>query len=952
MIGSPGFGKSTLAINVGHKVVRNGDMVHYINMADFPDKADVKIVLCEKIFVSARVVAENVSFEGLLRWARRQFSSSLIILDNCDDVIHSQKDEFQDAVKRLIEETMSIKVIITSRQIMPFVQSYYECFKIEELNAAHAQMLLQSKVSSRVSLTQEEVEEVAKLTGNVPLALQIIGSLLRLPGSPTPSTVINELTVEPMEVLSPPNFPANEQIFNTISLSYKYLPKELQKVGRQLTVFPGSFTAYAAMDIIFCDTDFLSCPPVIIALRSLVWSSLLEYNQRTNRFQYHRLIREFFLHIQNKEEPNEAAKILPNFHVHYSNELKSKSEKLKSEYELSLAFVDSERHNIQFLLELIPTLSTKDFLLGAMALSKAIDTGLLRSRFSKADLCVTLKTSLIRLDAIIGQFDEGQKLDQVPSYNREATLAQYLTMIKQVAICVEEAHGISKAMYEYIKRRFIIERRSLDIDPVQYTDYFTVLANYYSQRGSIFEEEVINCHRSIIRRTNAHLATCNAYQCNYYDIGDAYYNMHEYQRAAELFEKALNRNDDLFMLTLSSMDDLERLKILMKLYYTYNNLKEYDKAASILSDINDLRPKILETPAEKLFSNSDTVQSAVDLFKDLGYIRDAMLLEEKLMSSVKDVGLKAVHAPWKLGIGLSLQIDRENKVPLDVAYNVANRLYKNEEYIETIEMVIYFIDILKNTTNFKKEVVLFHVLLGKAMFSIGNYCECMNEMELALNIIQTLEKPFSYEATKSTICWYLIPRVRHIEICYNVSQVLLKIVYYTASFILYVIFSPHPFALPNSITSNNQHFWSSSMPGPLTSQSSEVIPTMQYFGALSSTTVNSVRNFATSIVDDRLRIIQYSVTEIVAVLLNILTMIYRVLCISIWIILVWVKLLWIFSKIFRYSSQKLNQMSYYFTSVPFIIIYHFFMLQNSNERPNLKLILRFVRDPRLMIFLP
>ena len=498
-------------------------------------------------------------------------------------------------------------------------------------------------------------------------------------------------------------------------------------------------------------------------------------------------------------------------------------------------------------------------------------------------------------------------------------------------------------------RRSIIERRSLDIDLVQYTDYFMVLANYYSQYD--LEREVISCHRSIIRRTDAHLDTCSHYQCNYYDIGDAYYSMREYQKAAELFEKALGRGNKLSIHGLRSliMDDLEHLKILMKLYYTYNNLKEYEEAASILSDINDLRPKISETPTEKLFSNSDTVQSAVGLFKDLGYIRDAMLLEEKLMSSVKDVGLKVVHAPWKLGIGLRLQIDRESKVPLDVAYNVANHLYKNEEYVETIEMVIYFIDILKNTTNFRNKIILFHVLLGKAMFSIGNYSEGMNEMELALNIIQTLENPFSYEETKSTICWYLIPRVRHIEICYNVSQVLLKIVYYTTSFILYVIFSPHPFALPNSITSNNQHFWSSSMPGPLTSQSSEVIPTIQYFGALSSTTVNSVRNLATSVVDDRLRIIQYSVTEIVAVLLNILTMIYHVLCIPIWIIIVWVKLLWIFSKIFRYSSQKLNQMSYYCTSVPFII-YHFFMLQNSNERPNLKLILRFVRDPRLMIF--
>ena len=96
------------------------------------------------------------------------------------------------------------------------------------------------------------------------------------------------------------------------------------------------------MDIIFCDTDFLSCPSVTTPLRKLVWSSLLEYNQRTDRFQYHRLIREYFLHVQNEEEPDESAKILPNFHVHYSNELKSMSEKFKSEYELTLAFIDSE----------------------------------------------------------------------------------------------------------------------------------------------------------------------------------------------------------------------------------------------------------------------------------------------------------------------------------------------------------------------------------------------------------------------------------------------------------------------------------------------------------------------------------------------------------------------------------------------------------------------------------
>ena len=940
IVGSPGFGKSTLAINVGHEVVRNGDIVHYVNVADFPSKAEIKPVLCEKIFDSARIVAKNTSFEALLRWARRQFSNSLLILDNCDDVIHSQKAEFQDAIKRLVEESMSIKVVITSREIVPFVQSFYEWFKVDELSVSNAQTLLESKVSPRVSLTRDEKEKVAKLTGNVPLALQIIGSLLRLPGSPTPSTVISELTVEPMVVLSPPNFPTNEQIFNTINLSYKYLSKELQEVGRQLTILPGSFTSLAAVDILCTYTGkIFTCPPVHISLRNLISSSLLEYNQRTYRFQYHRLIREYFLHVQNKEYPNEAEKILPSFHVHYAKELMSMSKKFKSDYELTLAFIDSERHNIQYLLELIPSLPTKDFLLAVMALSEAIHVGLMSLRFSKADLCTILNTSLTRLDVVVSsnRFDEEQML--IPSYSKEAILAQYIIMINQVAVCIEDSHG---AIQVYSDRANIIERRSLDIDPIQYTDFFTVLSSYYSQHG--YERQVIMCHRAIIERTNAHLDTCNSYECNYYDIGEAYYNMHEYRKAAEFLERALVKKHFGWSF---AIDDLEHLKVLTKLYYTYNNLREYDKTDLILLDISALRSKVLETPSEKLFSYSATVQVVIGLYKKLGFVRDAVLLEKKLLCSVKDVGVKAVHKPWALSFGLSLQVDREKKVPLDVAYNVANRLYENDNYLETIETATYFIDILKNSTDYRNELIIFHVLLGKAMFSIGNYSEGMDEMELALRII--LEQPSSNEQMKTTACWYLIPRVRYIETCYNISQIPLKVVHYISSRVLYVVFSPYPFTLPTSVY-DNLHLRPASAESSSTaaSHSSELTATMQDFGVL-STTVDGVWQVASSVVDDHLRTVQYSVTEIFIASSNALTMIYHLVYVPIWIIIVWLKLLILF---FRFSksfnnSLELTLLDYYCVGIPFIIFYVF---KYSEQRPSLKLLLQNLRDPRLMVF--
>ena len=37
--GSPGFGKSTLVIHVGHRMLANGVNVHYVNLVDCPKES-------------------------------------------------------------------------------------------------------------------------------------------------------------------------------------------------------------------------------------------------------------------------------------------------------------------------------------------------------------------------------------------------------------------------------------------------------------------------------------------------------------------------------------------------------------------------------------------------------------------------------------------------------------------------------------------------------------------------------------------------------------------------------------------------------------------------------------------------------------------------------------------------------------------------------------------------
>ena len=98
--GPPGFGKSTLAIKVGHKVVRKGTNVLYVNMLEVSSMQ----VLAEKVCKGAGIVIrKKVQIERMFRWARYLNYNTLLILDNCDDILQTDKDDFQRVIQTVIE---------------------------------------------------------------------------------------------------------------------------------------------------------------------------------------------------------------------------------------------------------------------------------------------------------------------------------------------------------------------------------------------------------------------------------------------------------------------------------------------------------------------------------------------------------------------------------------------------------------------------------------------------------------------------------------------------------------------------------------------------------------------------------------------------------------------------------------------------------------------------------
>ena len=192
-------------------------------------------------------------------------------------------------------------------------------FKVQPLDEDSACLLLESKVPHLLNFTEKKA--IADLTGEVPLALQIIGALLSIGvNTPTPSEIITNLRNQPISALSPTGLHRNMQLNASISLSYDYLDQTTQKIGYYLTMFPGSFDKETAVEVLsgVCTDD------VHQTLNSLIARSLLEFDDSTGRCSYHKLIKSFFM---TKEHP-----LQEDFHLAFKHFFTKRIQDLVNEY--------------------------------------------------------------------------------------------------------------------------------------------------------------------------------------------------------------------------------------------------------------------------------------------------------------------------------------------------------------------------------------------------------------------------------------------------------------------------------------------------------------------------------------------------------------------------------------------------------------------------------------------
>ena len=478
--GSPGFGKSTLSVHVGHQMLEKRVNVHYINLDECPLN-EVKLFIAEKVFESTGSHHKEVTFDKFVQWARGRSLFHLIILDNCDKALHSQKNELQDAIQKVVDSSDSVKFLMSSRETTLHLGEF-EQYKLHELSTKAACEFLQLRLPSGVNITMEEKEELARLTGNVPLALQITGSLLRLPELGSPKSVIAELEKNLITTLSPEQLQENMQINASFSLSYNYLGSKEKRIGQLLSNFPGSFTIEQCIATLrdFFQTRSESEVQIIItkAIKTLVQRSLLDF--ANERYQFHSLIMEYFFEKQKKRKSAAMPVFARNFQACFIQQLSSASSFYRRHrYKDSLTILDRERHNLQQLFDDIKNHYIHfDPTTMLLAVTDAIESGLLSTRFSHSDLLVVTEN-------LISFFNKEEKFQLLK--NDYTSGGMYLLLMYHLIDLQDKVNSTASAIDTFEKYRYKIKVLYAVVGQIYYPKILVQVSSLCTKLGRHYQ---------------------------------------------------------------------------------------------------------------------------------------------------------------------------------------------------------------------------------------------------------------------------------------------------------------------------------------------------------------------------------------------------------------------------------------------------------------------------------
>ena len=351
--GGPGFGKTTVAIKAAYKLVQeHGKSVMFCDLTSIKTLRDVETLML--LACSSHTSPENPQ-HWLFNWSKELKSSVTFVLDNADDVVDRDCEEFLKFLSGIRTfSRQKVTFIATSRREFGESIRQIRIVRLGHLPSEEAKQVLWSRMTNpdsfRKCLSKEE--QLIKLCGYVPLALCIAGSLLSK-GVYTEDELVMQLETEPTAVLQCNRRPTKEtSVEKSITISMEALDTYEKQALILLSSFPGSFNDEAAKFLIHKVCSTAEGDQASLILCELIDRSLLE-KPSFRRYQVHSLIHAFSRKFSRENYPNLLTEGEKLACAHFISRIDNNAKQYWSK-DTCKAAIDSfteERHNFEHFLQ-------------------------------------------------------------------------------------------------------------------------------------------------------------------------------------------------------------------------------------------------------------------------------------------------------------------------------------------------------------------------------------------------------------------------------------------------------------------------------------------------------------------------------------------------------------------------------------------------------------------------
>ena len=298
--GSPGFGKTSVAITVGHALQTQGLPVYWVSLRGLQSKADLTskfLRLLRQPTIDNQPSDRRLSLDDEICQLFSEISKqSVFILDNADDLLESGCPKVKEEVMQLLEEILRqnprLTCIVTTRESLEFMDIHFQGhqgLRIRTLDKASTQCLIHELLPNA---SPADCTEVAHICGQVPLAIKIMCSLISEDNA-LPRQFLDDFKASSTEsivsMLDNHDYPASHRLQFIFDSSFQRLTAQGQDALISLSILPGNFTTEVAAAVLGTKSGFQAKR----MLQNLRRKSLIDSGSKSGTFTMHKLLQSF-----------------------------------------------------------------------------------------------------------------------------------------------------------------------------------------------------------------------------------------------------------------------------------------------------------------------------------------------------------------------------------------------------------------------------------------------------------------------------------------------------------------------------------------------------------------------------------------------------------------------------------------------------------------------------------